>query len=52
MRDIFIEKKFEKSDVPDLFKGNVSNLSPVHFVHLFTTGAVFLIWVFCGYLDN
>ena len=43
MRDIFIEKKFEKSDIPDLFKGHLSNLCPVHFIRLFTTGAIVLI---------
>ena len=33
----------KKLDIPDLFKGNLSNLCPVHFVDLFTTGAIFLI---------
>ena len=41
MRDILIEKKFEKLDIPDLFKGNLSNLCPVHFIALFTTRAIF-----------
>ena len=40
-RDRLIEKTFEKSDITDLFRGNQSNLCPVHFVHLFTTGAIF-----------
>ena len=39
---IFVEKEFEKSDITDLFRGNQSNLCPVHFVHLFTTGVMFL----------
>ena len=40
MRDIFIEK-CKKSDITDVLKGDQSNFCPVHFVHLFTTGAIF-----------
>ena len=43
MRDMFIVKKFEKSDISDLFKGNLSNLCLVHFIRLFTINDIVLI---------
>ena len=39
--DIIIWTKFDKSGITALLKGSRSNLCPVYFVHLFTTGAIF-----------
>ena len=39
--DVFMEMKFEKSDITDLLKGNQFNLCSANFLHRFTTGAIF-----------
>ena len=39
--ETLIETKFEKSRVTDTLKGYQFNFCPVHFLHLFTAGAIF-----------